>query len=458
MSRTEPRWTSEKILAAAVCLHTFALFFDLACPRSLYLPEISTPLTAAALLLRFIRGGRLRTRCLLCAPALLLIVYIALDILSFLRGDLRAFAEKYRVAAVCALNAAGLYISLNDGALSPRGIYLTLYAAGMSVGIAALADRFWLNFSQTQYTVRITLRNDYNMYATVLLFAAIGGLGALFSRPAKPWRYAAFFASAAFLGVMAYLSGSRRIFMAQLPVGLLSIFAAVYSCTDRADERHGRDIRSLFAVTASAAAFTLLAALAVPAVLGALESQNAPSGGAPSGETTLSERYDSLERAEDRDALGTRRVLWSAAMEEIAGMDAGELLFGRGGGYDIALYDRLLQSGGSALHESFGDCEKYLGKLSAHNFLLSDILCGGILKAAVSAALWISLAIYALRGILDAPLRKIPCAMLLAVPFVNSFISNRYGFLYDRCFWTAAVITIFTALEAGRGDSENGRI
>ena len=48
--------------------------------------------------------------------------------------------------------------------------------------------------------------------------------------------------------------------------------------------------------------------------------------------------------------------------------------------------------------------------------------------------------------------------MLLAVPFVNSFISNRYGFLYDRCFWTAAVITIFTALEAGRGDSENGRI
>ena len=137
MSGTEPRWTAEKILAAAVCLHTFALFFDLACPQSLYLPEISSPLTAAALLLRAIKGGRIRTRCLLCAPALLLAAYIALDILSFLRGDLRAFAEKYRVAAVCALNAAGLYISLNDGALAPRGIYLTLCAAGMSAGIAA---------------------------------------------------------------------------------------------------------------------------------------------------------------------------------------------------------------------------------------------------------------------------------------------------------------------------------
>ena len=43
-------------------------------------------------------------------------------------------------------------------------------------------------------------------------------------------------------------------------------------------------------------------------------------------------------------------------------------------------------------------------------------------------------------------------------PFVNSFISNRYGFLYDRCFWTAAVITIFTAQKAGRGDCENGRV
>ena len=462
MSGTEPKWTAEKILAAAVCLHTFALLFDLACPQSLYLPEISSPLTAAALLLRAIKGERIRTRCLLCAPALLLAAYIALDILSFLRGDLRAFAEKYRVAAVCALNAAGLYISLNDGALSPRGIYLTLCAAGMSAGIAALADRFLLNFSQTQYTMRITLRNDYNMYATVLLFAAIGGLGALLTCPPKPWRYTAFFASAAFLGGMAYLSGSRRILMAQLPVGLISIFTAVYSCTNRAEGRRapsgGRDIRSLFAVTVSAAAFTLIAALAAPAVLGALERQSAPSGGAPSGETTLSERYDSLERAEDKDALGTRRVLWSAAIDEIAGMDTGELLFGRGGGYDIALYDRLLQSDGSVLGEAFGDGEKYLGKLSAHNFFLSDILCGGILRASVSAALWASLAIYALRSVSDSPLRKLPCAMLLAVPFLNSFISNRYGFLYDRCFWTAAVITIFTAQKSGRGDCENGRV
>lgn len=470
MLRLEARNLPGRLLAAAAFFQTFSLLLDLACPQSLYLPEISSLLLAAALLFRAVRNPRPRLRPLLCAPALLSAAYVALDMLSFLRGDAAAFREKYRVTAVCALNAAGLSIALADGALALRMIYLALYASGMSAGAAALADRFWLNFSQTQYTVRITLRNDYNMYATVLLCAAIGGLGLLLSGPRSPWRYAAFFASSAFLGGMAYLSGSRRIFMAQLPAGLISVFAAVRSCTvssapaEKPSQRMQkpgkspvRDAPCLAAAVLSAVAFTLAAALIAPKLPALLESRAEAADCAPSrDETTLAERYESLGHGEGGGAFETRRVLWSAALDEIKRAQLSHpaaLLFGLGGGYDVTLYDRLLQSGDERLGETFGDGEKYLGKLSAHNFLLSDILCGGLVKTSVCAALWASLAISALRAVRRDICGGLPCAMLLAVAFVNSFISNRYGFLYDRCFWIAlaAVIRLSTETLAGGG-------
>ncbi len=454
---------SKAIFAAAVYLQVFALLFELACPRSL-LPELSSVLLLGALALRLACGGAARLRWLVRTPTLLLAAYTALDLLSFMRSEPQLFRMKYRVVAVCAFTAFCLALALTDGGVTLSGIYLTSCSAGMSAAFAALLDRFLLHFSDTQYTERITLRNDYNMYATVLLCAAIGGLGALLARPPTAWRYAAFFASAAFLGGMAYLSGSRRIFMAQLPAGLLFVLAAVRSCilrvpqkagkTDGTAPRRARAAVSLGAAAVSAIIFTAAAAAVAARLPALLETKKPPlqeGSAAATGETTLLERYESLDGG---GAFETRRALWGAALGELRRMSAhpAALLFGRGGGYDIALYDRLLESGADErLSKTFGDAEKYRGKLSAHNFLLSDMLCGGAVKLALALALCAALAVSALRAALSSFREGLPCAMLLATALVNSFISNRFGLLYDRYFWIGAMLLVFITAKTHEG-------
>ena len=143
------------------------------------------------------------------------------------------------------------------------------------------------------------------------------------------------------------------------------------------------------------------------------------------------ERYQPVEGGESK-----RKLLWELAIRQYRGYSAAEKLFGRGFGADALLYrisddPRLLQAYPPQSRE----------RLSAHNFLLTDLLNGGLVQMVLGVSVWLLLAIYLIREYLPALLRSGSLWLGLFLGFgfgmvlLNSLMSCRFGFLYDRTFW-----------------------
>jgi len=457
MAQRKGKIFMDRLLAAAVCLQLFWVLFDLACPQSLFLPELSSLLLAAALTAKAVSA-------LLAGPklpklgatswwlALSVSAYLLIDALCFLRSGGALFWEKYRVVGVSLLTAAGLAACLMKGLLHPKQIFSVIWFSGIAVGIVALADSFLLNFTLNPYTYRITTRIDYNMYATVLFCAGCGGFGVWLKSRRRMADQLLFLLSAAFLWVMAYLSGSRRILLALLPVSLVFV---VFLIRDNAKKPQ---------LLASAAVGVILLSLFSAAAAAAWENRSVTvQENAPPSETSLSQRYETVTSpAADNEsgALKTRTALWRAALREIYTAylpHTAAFWFGKGGGWDIRLYDRLLAEGAdSELSAVFADGEKYAGKLSAHNFLLTDMLCGGMVKLLSGVVLWGVISAAAVKAFKKDYRSALPVILITAAVLANNLISNRYGFLYDKYLYVS-IILIVDILERGTADErQNG--
>lgn len=108
------------------------------------------------------------------------------------------------------------------------------------------------------------------------------------------------------------------------------------------------------------------------------------------------ERYQPVEGGESK-----RKLLWELAIRQYRGYSAAEKLFGRGFGADALLYrisddPRLLQAYPPQSRE----------RLSAHNFLLTDLLNGGLVQMVLGVSVWLLLAIYLIREYLPGAFEK----------------------------------------------------
>jgi len=430
----------QKIFAFAVCAQLFALLFDLACPVSFYLPEITTAVLTVIILGRVLmRKDTLyfsfQNRIVVFLLTALL-GYLVLDVLSFLRSGFAVFWVKYRVAGVSMINAVGIMMAVRKRALTGKNILAVIYLAGIAAGILGAVTGLGLKTGEISYTNRITLRNDYNMYATVLFSAGCSGLGVYLTGKKNTGSQLLFWLSEAFLWCMIYLSGSRRMVMALLPAAILFVAAVM--------KEHRNDWKKK---AVAAAAVLLLTAVSSAAVNGWITREESNKS---SSETTLPQRYETVKGAEkiaeEQGALKTRRVLWGAAWDELRYRlfsSPAEFLFGMGGGYDIELYDRLLrEKKDERFNRIFAEEEKYQGKLSAHNFLLADGLNGGVTKAAAAVIFWGVAIVAAGRAVRKNWQEGLSAAMLLGVVFVNNMISNRYGFLYDKYFYLVILLLV----------------
>lgn len=441
------RWT-----AAAVCFQLFWVLFDLACPASLFMPEISSMLLAVVLAARVIFDMPKIGQAATCSSITLWLTvsavgYTVLDALSFLRSGAALFWEKYRVVGVSLLTAVGLALCLAEKTLQPKRALSVIWFAGLAVGAVAAADVFLPFLQLNPHTYRITMRADYNMYATVLFCSGIGGFG-VWLKSRRQWAdQLLFLLSAAFLWTMAYLSGSRRILLALLPTAVIFVVAVIKDCAEKP---------KLLALAAGAVVgFSLLSVGAVKSWESFSAAQEAP----PSAETSLSQRYQTVEQiedaAEENGALKTRIVLWRTAVSEIKTMCLSQptaFLLGKGGGYDIALYDRLLaQNTDAEFSKVFAEGEKYMGKLSSHNFLLTDMLCGGVVKTVWGVVLWGAIFAAAIKALRDNWRSALPIILIAATVFANNMISNRFGFLYDKYFYIS-IILLVAVLKGGSSD------
>ena len=129
-------------------------------------------------------------------------------------------------------------------------------------------------------------------------------------------------------------------------------------------------------------------------------------------------------------------VFWGIAWDEIKTMQPIELLFGKGTGYELYLYDKQDYQ---ALNEAYPDLEKSAGWMHPHSFILSDLLSGGLLKCAVSLFLLIA-SIVAVFRIMRLSPNKALYFLPLGLSFINCAMSGKFGLLYDKTFWFFIVL------------------
>lgn len=436
----------EGIFGLTLCLTLAAVLFELAATSSFYLLDILLVLLAALVLLVLLDrsrtgGGAALARGLFgrvrgsAAVLVLLGLYLARDLAGVFYSPAPGYAiDKYKVVVLMLFLSFCMLMSVGSPE-SLRGILLALGVAAGLTAAFAVVNYLLANPFPIFYTMRLTLRRDYNVFATTLL---LGFLCAcyLFATAEHSPAYCALFAlDAGVTLTVLYLSGSRRVFLMLPP--LLLFWLAIWLFRQKS-------WRGLLLVMGTVLAAGLLFWCGTLVLQTHMRAQYNRFGGygfgqessGSTGESTPADRY---ETATESSMFTKRKIIWGIAWEEYKGFPPAQKLFGAGFAHDIVLYD---ETESPALEKEYAHLNGEKGLLSAHNFVLADLLNGGLLGAGLGLALLLSLA----WACVALALRSFPAAALygsaLAVVAANSLVSNRYGLLYDKFFYIFALLLV----------------
>lgn len=353
-------------------------------------------------------------------------VYLSADAVTFfIFGDLALAWQKYRVVAVLML----LFVSLCALRHRPDLTKLLLLTVGISsvvVSTCTLAYYFLPLRLPLYYTARFSMRRDYNMYATQLVTGIVALVFGAIATKSKKVMIGLVAVLPAMLA-LSILSGSRRVLI-MFPVVLTVLAAALIVA--------GVQLLGKRRAIAVIGCIVLVAVLTVTETtlfrhgltrINAPGSQTRSIAQVPAAETELSERYETIRSS---SILEKRKIIWGIAIDSLSKYSVPELIFGRGGGENISLYDEIT----TPLDSIYPDRQARLGALSAHNMMLADLLDGGIVKFAALLYLVLTVAISCILIALKRPFIGLPIGMVLAVCMINSMVSNRFGLLYDRYF------------------------
>lgn len=353
-------------------------------------------------------------------------VYLSADAVTFfIFGDLALAWQKYRVVVVLMLLFASLCVLRQRSDLT-KLLLLTVGISSVVVSICTLAYYFLPLRLPLYYTARFSMRRDYNMYATQLvtgIIALVFGTIATKSKKAMIGLVAVLPAMLA----LSVLSGSRRVLI-MFPVVLVVLAGAlIVAGIQLLGKRGARAIIGCFLVIVSLTVTETMLLRNGLTRINAPGNQTRSIAQEPAAETELSERYETIRSS---SILEKRKIIWGIAIDSLSKYSFPELIFGRGGGENISLYDEIT----TPLDSIYPDRQARLGALSAHNMMLADLLDGGIVKLAALLYLVLTVGISCILIALKRPFIGLPIGMVLAVCMINSMVSNRFGLLYDRYF------------------------
>ncbi len=358
----------------------------------------------------------------------LISVYILSDIIGFiLTGNYQIFYEKYRVVmANITLALAVVLILVENKKFSL--IKRTFVIGAVITSILTLINYILINVIPVHYLLRLTLRQDYNVFAITILLGFVFGLFIPFedSDSKKLSFITPFVISIITIPVM-MLSGSRRVYIMIIPIMVIWLVVLIYSQTKKGSKILFR-LSGVFcctAITISTASLIITGLSAYIDYLYYTPNSDHSIEVVLSSETSLEERYSTTKTA---DAMDKRYGIWQIAVDEYSSYTNIEKIIGKGSGESIEIYNEPIDT----LTTLYGNEEDYVGKLSPHNFILSDLLDGGIVR--VVLALWLTLliAIKVISYILQDFYRGLPYAIIIGALFIGLLISYRYGILYDK--------------------------
>ncbi len=447
--RTKYVW--EKILPVSVGL----MLYELAAGSSFYLMELSLVLLAGSFLLEerkiFMQlpktistlGQELKR---LCWVWIFLGLYLGWEIVTLSYSIYpEGVFDKYKVVFLMICFSILILWYRRKGTSSKflmdsrRKTLLFVFAvSAMTAAVLSVINISFPVLYPVLYGRRLSLRLDYNLFSQVVLFGLIAGetlIGArqeniLCKKRLFLWLVCA---------PAVVLSSSRRntIFLLCFFVWTV-LYTAVKIKKEEADSLGKHSLKAIVswksvlqwaAVLMGVIVLTGLMQIYLDWQYERMEErarlENREMTGISDGSAL--ERYEQIAQG---GGESKRKIIWSVAIREYADFSLTEKLTGKGFGYDRLLYQK---TDDRELLETYAPESRSF--LSAHCFVLADLLNSGLIGAVLGILVWVAIGVRLLKMLLAGEKGTMFFVITLGITFANNLISNRYGFLYDKYFW-----------------------
>ena len=379
-------------------------------------------------------------------PLIWILSYLLWDGINLLYAPIWQYGwEKYRVVLPMLFVSLCLVCVLQDRK-GRNGLLLIFTGAGMLLSIGSVVNYLVWRVYPLYYTLRLTLRRDYNMFATAVLLGMLSGYGLIVtSKKSYGIKTLLLGALTALELPVLYLSGSRRTYL--LLLLFLPLFLLLFSIDRARKDSWKQALTGAMALVLGVGALSFGEVFLMEGCMNQMYQQQGEIPElvpVPGGETTVGERYDTTT---DGSALDKRLMLWRIAWEDYRSSGTLAQTVGQGLGYDILLYDL---SDDPELAAEYPDPSVRMGVLSAHNMLLTDLLSGGWIKGVLLVGMLLALAWRVLLLIWSRQWMGFVYGCILFTIVAGNGVSNRFGLLYDKFFYFYVGLTLWETISFRR--------
>lgn len=329
----------------------------------------------------------------------------------------------------------------------------TIGATGIIVAIGSYI--YHAAFMQPIYFQRLSTARDYNVYACLLFFCFVFVAHLIIHEFKFSFlkRILIYTVLTILVVPSFYFSGSRRMFI-MLPYMLL--FTLIYEGIRLRDKLP----KTLLFISITVAVYLGTASLLPVFTEYGLQKETVYK-------TWVKEQQDTgvvitkppnswnettiesiIQTIDDKSMTNKRSLIYKTAISELLRYKPVELIFGRGGAYDIHLYDVTTDKDILEAYSILEYNERPIGWMSVHNFMLADILNGGLIKLALGIFLIVQVVIRIIKAIKVKPQIGPIFLILFSLVIINNFISGTYGMLNDIFFYMIVMLIISTTKES----------
>lgn len=362
------------------------------------------------------------------------LLYLLWDLVTWLYSEQRdLMVQKYPIVLVSLIISAGVLIYADDIVRLER-VKFFIGLSGLALAGAAILSFYFPTLYPVYYSLRLSLRSDYNMYATAVYIGGVTWMSRTMDRRDVDIGHliVQFITYSIFVTVLV-LTGSRRILIV-LPLWVAAFITMLIKQIQNFTHNTLKSAAIVLGGIAIACSLSLIMVDGIHTEMENRKEQKGSYGSAEGGSaTSYVERIDSTVQG---SFLTKRLVLWKIAFKEITSLQGKEVIFGKGGGYSMVMYDQI----GAPLDEVYPDRAKRIGALSPHNMVLSDILDGGIIKMTLLLAMLLALLLNIMEFAGRYPVKGRLYVLVFTTIALGSLISNKFGLPYDRYYY------IFTTL------------
>lgn len=151
-----------------------------------------------------------------------------------------------------------------------------------------------------------------------------------------------------------------------------------------------------------------------------------------------------VETIIDGSGMDLRKMIWKAAVNWYREMTIEQKIFGGGASYSYDVFNDISNPINKDVVEHYGVKEGTTRWMGPHNFLLSDLLTGGVIKLLIDFLIMGDVIITLFRMIKKAKEGQVFGIMLFnlyIVLFVNLMLGSAYGIFGPRTIWIVLSLT-----------------